>query len=305
MDLNMSTLSYSTYLGGGSNDEARALAADNLGNAYVAGETNSEDFPVTPGAFDTSFVYDKAYVAKLNSSGASLGYCTFLGGSSDDEARGIAVDDSGYAYVAGSTDSPDFPTSEGAFDTTYCDSLFDAFLTRLGPSGRTLAYSTYLGGQSADVGCAVALGGPRLVYVAGETESQDFPVTGFSTDKTYSGFVDVFVTRLDLPAVPATAAGEVGLRPERYALYRNYPNPFNPTTRISFSLPKAGPIEISVHDISGRLVRTLSNDYRHAGEFSIYWNGRDDSGGEVSSGVYFIRLKAGDFEATRKVTLLK
>ncbi len=112
-------LIYSTYLGGSSNDYANGIAVDSAGNAYVTGLTGSTDFPVTPGAFQTTFGGGiDAFVTKLNPSGTVLVYSTYLGGSSNDYANGIAVDSAGNAYVTGDTSSTNFPTTPGAFQTT-------------------------------------------------------------------------------------------------------------------------------------------------------------------------------------------
>lgn len=114
-------LLYATFLGGGSDDWGSGIVVDGNGNAYVTGETLSSDFPATPGAFDTSYSggYGDVFVAKLTSTGSTLAYATFLGGSSDDTGRGITLDGSGNAYVTGWTESSDFPTTSGAFDTSF------------------------------------------------------------------------------------------------------------------------------------------------------------------------------------------
>ncbi len=127
-------LVYSTFLGGSDIDTGRGIAVDTSGSAYVTGFTCSPDFPTTVDAFDTT--YNGAadvFVTKLNPSGsAPLVYSTFLGGSSDDLAFGIAVDTFGSAYVTGVTSSPDFPTTVGAFDTTHNGaSSIDAFVAKL------------------------------------------------------------------------------------------------------------------------------------------------------------------------------
>jgi len=112
------SLSYSTFLGGGEGD---AIAVDNEGNAYITGKTVYDDYPTTPGAFDTTYngggYGNDAFVSKLNSTGTALLYSTFLGGSDDDWGRGIAVDSLGNAYITGYTTSSTFPTTPGAFDT--------------------------------------------------------------------------------------------------------------------------------------------------------------------------------------------
>jgi YVTN family beta-propeller protein len=122
-------LEYSTYLAGSNWDEAWAIAVDVAGNAYITGQTQSPDFPTTPGAFQTDF--HRAYVVKLNPSGVALVYGTFLGGSSDESGLAIAADNAGNAYVTGRTSSPNFPTSENAFDKTFDGTWSDAFITKL------------------------------------------------------------------------------------------------------------------------------------------------------------------------------
>jgi hypothetical protein len=124
-------LVYSTYLGGSGGDIGFGIAVDAAGNAYVSGSTASSDFPTTPGAFDTSANgNDDAFVTKLDASGASLVYSTFLGGSERDGGRGIAVAGTGRAYVTGETLSSAFPTTPSAFDTSY-NGHFDVFVTML------------------------------------------------------------------------------------------------------------------------------------------------------------------------------
>src|SRR6185295_8448630 len=112
-------LIYSTYLGGISDDDANSIAVDSSGNVVIAGSTASTDFPTTAGAIrrtcntaSNGGCFD-AFVAKLNASGSALVYSTYLGGTGDDEARGVAVDSAGNAYVAGKTSSTNFPTTSG------------------------------------------------------------------------------------------------------------------------------------------------------------------------------------------------
>jgi hypothetical protein len=140
-----SALVYSTFLGGGDLDRPYGIAIDPSGNAYVAGATRSSDFPVTPKAFQRVLRGDwDAFVAKLDGTGTSLVYSTYLGGSDSDGAPGIAVDASGNAYVAGSARSVDFPTTPGAFQgprTPYGG----AFVTKVNAAGDALIYSTILG----------------------------------------------------------------------------------------------------------------------------------------------------------------
>jgi hypothetical protein len=196
-----SALVYSTYLGGTSaSDEGSGIAVDTAGNAYVTGSTFSRDFPTTVGAFQTTRGggFD-AFVTKLNPTGSALVYSTYLGGSDFDFGNGIAVDTAGNVYVTGRTDSSDFPTTLGAFQTTFGGGFNDAFVTKLNPTGSALVYSTYLGGsRSGDVGLGIALDTAGHAYVTGETNSSDFPTTVGALQPTFGGgFSDAFVTTLD------------------------------------------------------------------------------------------------------------
>ena len=105
---------------GASDDEGLGIAVDGEGRAYVTGSTESADYPTTPGAFDSTFNgSDDAFVTKLNASGSALAYSTFLGGTSFEAGRGHRGGRKGRAYVTGRTVSADFPTTPGAFDTTF------------------------------------------------------------------------------------------------------------------------------------------------------------------------------------------
>jgi hypothetical protein len=191
-------LFYSTYLGGSSFDSGFGIAVDASGNGYVTGQTNSTNFPTTMGTFQTTLDGSlDAFVAKLDPTGSALVYSTYLGGSSFDSGSGIAVDASGNVYVLGATDSTNFPTTMGAFQTTL-DGSFDAFVTKLDPTGSALVYSTYLGGSDSEC-CAgsIAIDALGNAYVTGSTDSSDFPTTLAAFQTTLGGSPDAFVTKLD------------------------------------------------------------------------------------------------------------
>jgi len=137
-------LAYATFLGGYYWDYGDGIAVNGAGSAYVTGGTGSADFPITAGAFDTSHNGDgDAFVVKVNADGAGLAYATFLGGSDSDGGSAIVVDGTDSAYVTGLTESPDFPITAGAFDTSL-DGYEDAFVVKLNASGTGLAYATFL-----------------------------------------------------------------------------------------------------------------------------------------------------------------
>ena len=204
---NPDDLLYSTFLGGGGDDGGYAIAVDGSGSAYVTGQAFSSDFPTTPGAIDTSFNGSQdGFVVKLNPSGSGLAYATFLGGSWNDFGRGIAVDESGRAYVAGGSGSTDFPTTPGAFDTSNNGSI-DGFVAKLNPAGSGLAYATLLGGSSLEWIYGIAVDGSGSAYVAGLTPSSDFPTTPGAFDTSFSGgYSDAFVVKLN-PAGSGLAYG--------------------------------------------------------------------------------------------------
>jgi hypothetical protein len=195
-------LAYATLLGGSDWDWGRAIAVDGAGSAYVTGLTESPDFPTTVGAFDTSLDGNQdAFVVKVNADGTGLAYATFLGGSSHyDYGYAIAVDGAGSAYVTGQTDSADFPTTAGAFDTSYNGSE-DAFVVKVNDDSTGLAYATFLGGSHGDSGYGIAVDGAGSAYVTGHTDSSEFPTTAGAFDTSYSGHTDAFVVKI--------SAGEV------------------------------------------------------------------------------------------------
>jgi Beta-propeller repeat len=187
------SLVYSTYLGGSGWEAGAGVAVDRLGNAYVTGRTSSPDFPTLNPvqANHAGGMYD-AYVAKLDPSG-SLVYSTYLGGGADDVGLGIAVDRHFSAYVTGSTFSSDYPT-QNALQSTHGGG-YDAFVTKLDPSGSVLVFSTFLGGSSDDFGHAIGVDAKGRSCVAGGTASDDFPIAN-ALQKHLGGSADAFVAML-------------------------------------------------------------------------------------------------------------
>jgi hypothetical protein len=273
------SLIYSTILGGSAADSGSAIAIDRFGNAYIAGETESTDFPTTPGAFQpsgidanngfitklnpsgSSFAYSlllgggdsdsirglaldtqhrvyvtgftcstnfpiknafqpvtnsqncangggDAFVTRVNATGTDLDYSTYLGGMISSIGNGIAVNSTFQAYVTGATASPDFPTTPGAFQRTLKAKVItgfphdtnqdNAFVTKFSADGKSLVYSTFLGGTANDVGTAIALDPDGRACVAGTASSPDFPITSAAFQKTKHGSTDAFVTKFQL-----------------------------------------------------------------------------------------------------------
>jgi hypothetical protein len=248
------SLVYSTYLGGNGYDgyfpqnlvpdgggvpvsfwtNGPAIAVDSSGDAYVAGGTNSTNFPITPGAYETSVVSlsngTDAFVTKLNPTGSGLVYSTYLGPTSpgsdywpnaadNTKATGIALDSAGNAYVTGLTRSDGFPVTSNAIQSTLSGSLVnigtskhpnwveenvlaDAFVTTLNASGSGLLFSTYYGGTGDDFGLGIALDSAGNTYVDGVTSSDHYPTTAGAYDSTppFTGHgKSGFVFKIDPP----------------------------------------------------------------------------------------------------------
>jgi hypothetical protein len=206
-------LVYSTYLGGSDSfgSYGNGIAVDSSGNAYITGDTNSTDFPTTPGAFQRALRtpgthFGNAFVTKLNATGSALLYSTYLGGSGvsagyGDEAKGIAIDGSGNAYVTGDAASADFPTTPGAFqgvNNAKGTQINNAFVTKLNSTGTALVYSTYVGGSGYDFAYGIAIDGSGNAYITGFTGSADFPTTSGAFQRVFKAATyTAFVTKLN------------------------------------------------------------------------------------------------------------
>jgi len=207
LSANGRALAYSTVLGGADVDSGAAIALAGPNRVYVTGSTSSADFPTTGSYRVANNGGSAVFAASLNtaaSGAASLVYSTLLGGSGFDTGSGIAVDGAGAAYVTGSTNSTNFPTTAGAYATANKGGT-DAFVTGLNATG-TISYSSYLGGSGDDHGQAIALDGSGAAYVTGYTQSGDFPLTnplspgGSSAGcagLNRSGSSDAFVAKLN------------------------------------------------------------------------------------------------------------
>ena len=193
-------LIFSTYLGGSNTDSGNAIAVDAAGNAYIAGGTYSFNFPVISAYQNSLRGQQNAFVTKLSPSG-SLIYSTYLGGNGSDAAAGIAVDAANNAYITGGTTSTTFPTAAPLQAAS--GGSQDAFVTKLGPSGNALIYSTYLGGSggasgSMEAGTGIAIDATGAAYVTGGTNSINFPVTaGALQANNLGGGGDAFVSKLN------------------------------------------------------------------------------------------------------------
>ena len=189
-------LLYGSYLGGSGGESLVKIALDSSGNIYMTGATSSANFPATSGAYLTSRPGSTSiYIAKLNSAGSAMVYGTYLGGTNVDSVSGMAVDSNGAAYLIGLVGSTDFPTTAGAFDTTFSTTI-DCYVTKLNAAGSGLDYSTLLGGDNNAETCNnIAVDSSGNAYVVGSTFSSDFPLQN-PIDSSLSGS-NGFVTKLN------------------------------------------------------------------------------------------------------------
>lgn len=187
MDGEASSLVYSTYIGDVETEECFDIAVNPIGCAYVTGYTD-------PGENADSDVL----AVKLNIIASIQVFQFIFGGSQDESGRGITVDDNGFAYIVGWTESDDFPTTPDAFDRTH-NGHTDAFVSKLKSNGSDFVFSTYLGGSCWDWGEDIDYYEDLSPIVTGYTTAEDFPVTPDAFDSTQNGKVDAFVTKFDPP----------------------------------------------------------------------------------------------------------
>ena len=317
LDPTGANLVYATYLGGNNDDEAFGIAVDGFGNAYVAGDTFSTNFPTHLPLFPLlnngapANGSDDAFVAELNPTATAFVYSTYLGGSFSDFANGIAVDSSGNAYVTGETLSTDFPATPGSFQLTCgtdakCNAaggvvFSDAFVTRINAGGGSLHYSTYLGGSSDDTGLGIAVDGSGNAYVTGETThtnksmtTGDFPVTPGAFQTSYgngsaAAGSNAFVTKLNaagsglvystyLGGSTADVAVGISLDPSN--------NAYVTGTTLSTDFPVVKPFQNALSGGSDAFI-TEVNTSGTGLVYSSYLGGDGDEDYDVATGSFF------------------
>ncbi|MFQ6042613.1 MAG: FlgD immunoglobulin-like domain containing protein, partial [Candidatus Poribacteria bacterium] len=279
------------------------------------------------------------FVAKLSSSGSTLIYSTYLGGSNDDGSIGIAVNSDGNAYVTGYTNSSGFPT-QNPYDSSLGGNR-DAFVASYLQDGSLpVELSLLTATASADgviirwrtesevnnIGFVIYRSEKKdgnytkIAFISGASNSA-MPIDYQFTDKkveagkTYFYYLeDIDIAgeknRLKIIRVVVPTAKSVLLVPKEFRLLQNYPNPFNPDTWLPYELAADATVTIRIYDVNGQLVRQLDLGVQKAGRYvdkekAAYWDGKDQTGKTVPSGLYFYTLKAGDFQATRRMVIVK
>ena len=257
-------LAYSTYLGGTNNEAARAIGLDGAGNVYLAGYTTSNNLPVSRtaaqsayGGGTTNFMTGDAFVAKFNPSGV-LVYLTYLGGSGDDVASAIAVDAAGNAYVTGYTNSRNFPVSANAVQPGYAGAggndlvkFGDAFVTKLGPNGDQILYSTYFGGQLDELAMGIAIDATGAAYITGTTLSFNLPTTPGVLQPRFRGSGGQPVTKFEVPFFIAGDGFVAKLNPAGSAVvWATYLGGLQDDTPMAIALDKSGNVIVAGNTLS-------------------------------------------------------
>jgi hypothetical protein len=209
-ELIIDPLVYSTFIGGSNQDGGSSIAVDAIGDAYITGWTFSPNFPVTNGAYqDTMYEIQDVFITKLNSTGSSLIYSTFIGGRGGNSGTSIEVDSIGDTYITGATNSPEYPSTGSAYQKTLKGTQ-NAFITKINSTGSALIYSTYIGGDSYDTGNSIVFDSQGNAYITGQTGSTNYPTTSSAFQTKYGGggtpyyyadgyeyYGDAFITKLN------------------------------------------------------------------------------------------------------------
>ncbi len=272
-----SMLLYSTYLGGVNTDTGNAIAVDSSGNAYIAGDTLSANFPVRGAEQSALAGSQNVFVTKLSSAGGVV-FSTFLGGSMVDHAGGIALDSGHNVYVAGGTTSTNFPVV-GAIQAVN-GGYQDAFLTKLNSAGSAIVYSTYLGGSGGETGTpeqanAVAVDASGSAYIAGATNSVNFPVTAGAFQTSYNAVEAAFAAKVN-PAgnalVYSTYLGGSGFNWANGLAVAADLSVYVAGYTSSFDFPTAAPVQASFNGLYDAFV-SVFNAAGNGLSFSTYYGG--------------------------------
>lgn len=307
-DLDQEALGFSTFIGGEGFEYAYAVGVDEAGRPMLGGETASGDFPVTPGAFDQWVTGGTdAFLTKLDANGRSLVFSTLLGGEGFDYVQNIATLSDGSVLTSGATLSPDFPVTGGTFrGTAYAGGLADGFVAVIGKQGKSLTYSTCLGGSDGDASFGVVLGPGSRVMTCGYTASTDFPTTVGAYDRTHNGSLDAFLSSMTIVfgGMAEKRAGEPSaVSAPAPALALSVESPARGAIAARVTMPRGGAAMLELVDTSGRRVLERRFQALPAGPSAVAIDAA--AARAVAAGVYLLRVATDDGTASAKVTLVR
>jgi hypothetical protein len=294
-----------TYFGATEMEVPHVAETDNYGNLFVSGYTTSPNFQTTPGSFDDTYNGNEdGFVIKFDNNLNSLVASTFIGGSQHDRGQALKIKNN-KLFLTGKTLSSDFPVITGTYDDEYSGGTEhgDIFISTLDLNLSTLSASTYLGGEADEKPLGLAVDKNENVFIGGFTHSGDYPFTAGAYDSTFAGVIDVVVAKLYMES--SVNVDNEDIIPFSFQLSQNYPNPFNPNTVINYVIPEETNVKLLIYNLTGQVIRTLVNVKQNAGSHSVIWDGKNNKGGMVSSGVYLYRIVSKNFNLTKKMLLIK
>ncbi|MBM4054126.1 MAG: hypothetical protein FJ264_05530 [Planctomycetes bacterium] len=265
----------STFLGGTGADYGRAIALNSTGEVYVAGYTESVEFPATTGAYETTVQGNSdVFISKLSADLTTLIASTYLGGSGSDLGFSLVIDSDDTIFVSGRTGSTDFPTTKDAYNTDYTGGNYDAFVSKLSSNLSSLIASTYFGGSEDDIGYSIDIDLEGNIFATGYTASEDFPVTTDTyTSKFRGGDYDTFLSKFqnDLSGLIASTylggssndyGGSITIDPEGNVYIAGYTESTNlPTTSDAYDTSHNGGSDAFIAKLQGDLSGLLASTY--------------------------------------------
>ena len=289
---------WASSAGGNNDDWVGAIQGDGSGNCYLTGGFMQNATFGTTSLISDDFSWDDIFIAKLDSGGNWLWAKQAGGLSEDDDGYGIAVDNAGNCYVTGSFGL----AAEFGIIPLNASGISDIFVAKLNSSGDWL-WAVQAGGPNDedyyDTGTGIATNASGFSWVTGCFNG---PASFAAISLTGFGSYDAFVAKL---SPGGTGIDDPVQIPASAFQMKIYPNPFNPETTISYTLPTAGSVSLEIINSRGQLVKSLLKEEQPTGEHTLVWNGKDDSGHSVASGLYLCRIACNGAHETRKLLLLK
>lgn len=298
----LGALVWAKHVGGTSSERGIDIAVDAGGNVYVSGYfEGTADFDPDTGttALTSAGNYD-VFFAKYNSGGA-LDWSKRMGGAFEDQATSIAVDVGGNVYLSGYfSGTADFDPNAGITNLTSTGNS-DVFFAKYDSSG-AIVWAKNVGGTFNDQANSLAIDGGSNIYITGSFyHSADFDPDAGTVELIGNGVDDIFFAKYNSSgSLNIVGLENVAETPKIYSLYQNYPNPFNPSTKIRYSVASRQFVSLKVYDLLGRLVALLVNEEKQIGTYEITFTASN-----LSSGIYFYTIKAGDYIQTKKLLLLQ
>ena len=326
---------WATYYGGDSSEYGNAIHTDNSGNLIVSGATRSIDFPIQTlqGAYNQTTLgggtHDiDIFILKFNSSSCARLWATYYGGNAGEQGYETCTDNLSNLYVTGFTASSNFPLQNlpGAYNQTTMGSGQDAYILKFSsipvpsapvlvspPNGATSVATNSLldwnSSATAESYRIIVTTASYTIYDSSNITITEFqvPNNGLNINTTYQWKVRASnvagpgpystIFQFTTGATNITLNNEI---PEEFRLYNNYPNPFNPSTKIKFDIPQSSQVKMIVYNILGKELSTLVNEKLSAGSYTVDWDGVD-----YSSGVYFYILITDEYIYVKKMLLIK